>query len=434
MDFTREFYRDYKDGSTHLGGDGDAAMLGNGRGPVAINGQHLIRFQPEQPSSILGGAGSGKFSTLGAYQLVHPSTRSFFILDVGGQFMSTTWHWNLAMGREAYAMNPQGVSSYPEIHHDLDLWAFLKDDENLFDKSRAVASMALTESEKDGDNAWVGQGARRWLTRFLTSFVRLNGSVKPDKLWKFINAIDTDDEFLKKWGRTCKGMPNDEYATFAEIFQKKHTSEKEYGAIMGKIKDDLDWLSSPKIAAAISGDQDYLSLLGDPQKLVGIYFALKGGTVKDMESLVRMVVGIAQLVCVWAMKGALPLFYLEEAATCGKADFIKKAVSEYRKYFQTVLVYQSLGQLNLLFGKAGAQEILESCGMQIFLGGGIRSIQSAREIADSIGRTTIGVDIPLALADREFRMQNAAWSAYWQDMDMFEAARTLEHEHGAVAQ
>lgn len=177
---------------------------------------------------------------------------------------------------------------------------------------------------------------------------------------------------------------------------------------MGKIKDDLDWLSSPKVAASISGDIDYFSLLGDQQKKVGIYFTIRGGTAKGNQSFTRLVVGTAQFHCVRAMKGALPLFYLEEAATCGKAEFIKKAASEYRKYFQTIFVYQSPGQLVHLFGKAGAQEIMESCGMQIYLGGGIRDIASTKNIAESVGRGTIEVDIPMAQADRTFKAESAA--------------------------
>jgi len=428
MKFNDDFYRRFEGGSTRLGGDNDAKYLAQGGGPIACEGGTIIRFQPQQPSIVFGGAGSGKFANLGAYQLVHPSTNSFFILDIGGQFMSTTWHYNQAMGREAYAINPHGASSHSDINHPVNLFGLLKDDDDLFDSSKAVTGMALTEGEKDGDNAWVLQGAQRWFSRFITSLVRLEGCVKPDKLWQFINTIDTDDEFLKNWGRACENLPNDEYATFLEIHRKKNTSEKEYGAIMGKIKDDLDWLSSPKVAASISGDIDYLSFLGDPKKKVGIYYVIRGGSTKEMLSLTRMVVGIAQLACVRAMKGALPIFYLEEAATCGKAEFIKKAVSEYRKYFTVILVYQSQGQLILLFSEAGAQEIMESCGMQIFLGGGIRDFDSAKKVAEAVGRKTIDVDIPMAQLDRAFRAQSATWQSYWQDMDMMEGVRNYEHE------
>ncbi len=402
--------------------------LAHGSRPLAQTGKSLLRFQSEAPTIIFGGAGSGKYANLGAYQTGDPSTRSFLVLDVGGQYMSTGWHHNLAMRRKCYALNAQAASSYPDINHPVDLFAILTDDVHLFDKARAIAGMAITEDTNAGENAWVGQSARRWVTRILTSIVRLDGKVTPKRMWELINRIDTDDEFLKSWGRACEDLPNDEYATFLEIYRKKKGSEKEYGAIMGAIKDDLDWLSSSPIADSISGEVNYFAHLADPNELVGVYFVIKGGTTREMRSCIRMVVGIAQLNCVYANKGGVPLFWLEEAATMGAAGFIRKAVSEFRKYMETVLVYQSPGQLSLHFGQPGAQEILDSCGTHLYLGGGIRSIHSARDLADAIGRTTIDVDMRMEQADRAFKANTAMWGAFWEDGDMVGSVSTIEHE------
>lgn len=422
------FYSRYAHGSTEFGTEEDAKALSQGAGPVARLGHTIIRLRPEEPTLFIGGAGSGKGANLGVYQPVHPATGSFFLLDVSGQYMSTTWHYNLKAGREAYAINAEGVGAYPDINHPVHLWGIVKSDDYLFDNARRIAAMGLRNSDSKGDNAWVGQGARRWLTRLIVGLVLLEGRATPARLWALINQIDSDDDFLKAWGRSTEGLPYDVYSTLVEIYRKKQGSEKEYGAIMGKIKDDLDWLSSPKVAESISGREDYLALLGDPNRKVGIYYVLQGGSSKNMESLTRMVVGIAQLHCMRAGKGARPLFYLEEAATCGGADFIKQAVSECRKYFHTVLVYQSQGQLDFLFDKAGAQEIRESCGMQILLGGGIRDIHSARQIADTVGKATIYVNDPMAQADRAYKAESQWQEAMWQGKDPIEAARQYHHE------
>lgn len=423
MSFDGDFYREHTGGSTRLGGDGDAHDLAQGGAPIAIEGGVILRHIPTQPSIIFGGAGSGKFANKGLYAAVTNRVRSAFILDVGRQYKNVTWHWNLALGREAYAIDP-----YSGLNHPVDLFAFLKDDRRLFKNSRDVSAMALTETDMAGENAWVGQDATRIFIRCLTSLVRLEGRVTPKRLWAFINRIDYDDEYLEQWGRACEGLPNDEYSTFLELFRGKHKSERWYSAVMSKLKSDLDWLSAEEVADALSGEDDYLGRIADPTQNVIIYYVVEGGTTKVMQSCTRLVVGITQLLCVRADKGALPLFYLDEAASCGRAEFIRKAVSEYRKYFETILVYQSLGQLYFLFGKDGASEILESCGIHIYLGGGIRSIHSAKDIADAVGRTTIHTNIPLALPDRKFKAEMAAWNAYWHDMDMFEAARQFEHE------
>lgn len=168
--------------------------------------------------------------------------------------------------------------------------------------------------------------------------------------------------------------------------------------------------------------------------MVGVYYVPPSGSGKFNESLTRMVAGIAQLHCVRAGLGARPLFYLEEAATCGSADFIKSAVSEYRKYFRTLLVYQSFGQLEHLFGKAGAQEIIDSCGMQLYMGGGIREITSARRLADTIGKITIQVDDPMAQGNHRLRAEQARLGVLFDGMDPLKAGHVSAHEHAQSQQ
>ena len=422
------FYRENPYGSARLGTQDDARRLDNPNGPVAVIGNTCLRLPDQEPGIIIGGAGSAKFSCLGAYQLVHPSTGSFFMLDVGGQYMSTSWHWNLAAGRDAYAVNPFGVSAYPDINHPVDLWSILQADDDLFDNAKRIIAMGVVNQDSKGENAWVGQSAKRWGSRIAMQKVLLEGRVTPRGFWETLNRIDTDDAFLKAIGRSSEGMPYNIYSTLVEMYAKKHNSEKEWGAIIGCLKDSFDWLSSPKAAAAVSGDADYLPELADPGKKVGVYYAQPSGSGTFNESLTRMVVGIAQLHCVRAGRGARPLFFIEEAVSCGGADFIKSAVSEFRKFFRTLLVYQSHGQLVHLMGKAGAEEIIDSCGMQLYMGGGIREISSARRLADTVGKVTIQLDDPMAQGNHRLRSEQARLAALLEGADPLKAAHIAGHE------
>ncbi|ODS23046.1 hypothetical protein AB835_10870 [Candidatus Endobugula sertula] len=424
MQIDDQFHTLYPHGSSHLGTEAHARQLSQGKGCIAKMGETIIRFRAEEPTIIFGGAGSGKMANIGGYTLAHPSIDSVFMLDMGAQYMSTSWHYQLKAGRTAYAINPEGAGAYPDINHPVHLWGVLKNDTYLFDNAKRIAAMALIEIK--GDNSWVYTGAMRWLTRLLISLVCLEGRVTPMRLWALLNRMDSDDEFLKEWGRQTEELPYDVYSCMVEIYSKKHTSEKEYGAIMGKLKDDLDWLSSPAIAESISGEEDYLAYLADPSKKVAVYYALKGGSGKHMKSLTRMVVGIAMLHCIRAGLGARPLFYLEEAATCGKAEFIKQAVSECRKYFHTILVYQSRGQLEGIFGKGGKTEILESCGQHIYLGGGIRDVVSAKEIAEALGKATIYVNDPMKQAEQASKALIAMQHATWEGGNPIVAAETYD--------
>ena len=430
-----DYQRQHLYGSARFASEADAQALAKGAAPIGVLGSTIIRRRREEPTLVMGGAGSGKGANLGLYQPVHDSTGSFLLLDMGGQYLSTTWHYNLAQRREAYAINVEGASSYPDINHPLNLWGILQpDDPLLLDHARRIAGMAIT-GERQGDNGWVSDGAKRWCARLLVGLVILDQRVTPASFWQHVLTLDSDDEYFKHWSRQLApetafshAFKMEVYATALEIYSKKHHAEKEYGAIMGKLKDDFDWLSSPSVAASVSGEEDYLAYLPDPRRKVGIYYALKGGSGQFMESLTRMVVGIAMMHCTRHHQGKRPLFYLEEAATCGGAAFIKQLVSECRKYIDTVLVYQSQGQLTHLFGRAGAQEIQESCGTQIILGGGIRDINSARRYAEMIGRTTVYYDDKLAQEDRYFKAQEARQNALWQGDNLFDAERQYQHE------
>lgn len=421
-----DYHRKNPYGSSRLGSEQDAEVLSTGRSPIARMVNTILRIQPQEPVIIFGGAGSGKGANVGTYQFVHPATGSFFLLDMGGQYMSTTWHYNLALGRDAYALNVEEASTYPDINHPVNLWGILKDGRFLFDNARRIAAMALKDNEK-GNNAWVRDDAVRWFTRLLILLVLLQGRVTPKSFFALLNAMDADSNVIKEWGRRSEGLPYEVHTTIVEIYRTKATSEKQYSAVMGKLKSDLDWLSSPAVAESVSGDEDYLEYLSDPNKKVGIYYALRSGSGEIMQSLTRMVVGIAMLHCMRNISGTLPTFYLEEAATCGGADFIKQAVSECRKYFHTILVYQSPGQVLHLFGRAGLQEIMDSCGMQLYLGGGIRSHETGKIVADSIGKSTILVDDPIAQLDRKFQAENVWREAIRCGADVMEVAESYHH-------
>lgn len=429
-----QFYAEYPDGSARLGTEEDAQKLADGFGPIAIVGDTVLRFQEQEPAIVYGGAGCGKFGNMGAYQAVHPSTQSFLFLDMGGQYMSTTWHWNLAEGRYAYAINPLNTSSYPDINHALNLFGILENNELLFDNAEEIAELAIPESDKKGDNNWVEVDAQRWVSTFLILLVLLVGRVTPASLWQMINAIDADDEALKRLGREAEGLPYEVHSTMAEIYSKKKGSQKEYGAIMSHIKSSLRFLTSPKVAASISGDEDYLAYLADPKKKVGVYLALPSGKGKQCRSLIRMVFGIAKIHCSRAGLGARPLFYLDEAATCGSARFIKELASELRKYIRSIFVYQSQGQPIGFFGESGAQEINDNCGLQIFLGGGIRDFRSAERLANTIGKATILKDDPLMQADRTNQANKTMLEALYNGHDPLSAHASHQHEKNQSAQ
>ena len=419
---------DHPYGSSRLASEDELRPLTRGRSPIVRLGNTVIRFPRGVPVYVQGGAGSGKYSNLGSRVLADPANGSVFVLDIGGQYFSTSWHWNLALKREAYALNPFGCGAYPSINHPVNLWGILKDGPYLVDDAKRIARMGVTQTKAGGDNSWVGNEGVRWVKSLLIFLVLANGRATPASFWHLLNAIRSDDEAFKTFTRRAQVMTYGVYATLIEIYEKKHEAPREFGAVFGNLLDSFDWLSSPQVAASVSGDEDYLSDLTDPNRNVVIYFVIPGGSAKDNESLTRMAVVSAQLHCVRANNGHTPLFYLEEAAVCGPAEFLLSAASEFRKYADTVFVYQSYGQPVANFGKAGAQTLFESCGLQVYLGGGVRDIDSAQRLARTLGKTTISVNDPMVQARHAHQAEEAALDRLYRGDDPIRSLDRYDYE------
>ena len=423
------FYSENPFGSQRWGSTDDAVPLSRGGAPVAMLEGMPLRRREEEPTIFIGAGGTGKFANLGPIQIVHDSVDSFFLLDAGGQFMSTTWHWNLAEGRDVYAINPEGISAYPDICHGFNMFeGILARDKFLFDRSKAIANMTITK--EPGENGWVAEGAERFYSRFLMRRALLQGDTTPVEPYQDINAFTASDEAAKALTLEAEHLPYDIAATLLELYQLKKGAQRTFGSYIGKIGTDLDYLSSPQMSKAISSrdNESPLAKLPIAGKKTGVYLPFITANAKANQSFLRTVTGIAMLHCQLANQGARPLFYLEEAAACGNADFIKQAVSQNRKFQQTVLVYQSFGQIEHHFGKAGATEIVDGCGMQVFLGGGMRSIESAKRGSETLGEGTIEAADPVRQADRRHHAREAMRNALWNGADIMNSAHQYHHE------
>jgi type IV secretion system protein VirD4 len=66
---------------------------------------------------------------------------------------------------------------------------------------------------------------------------------------------------------------------------------------------------------------------------------------------------------------------------------LEKGLGCLREYARTMLVFQDLGQLKSRYGEAGARTFMAAAGCQVAFG--VSDAETAHEIAESIGRTTV---------------------------------------------
>ena len=81
-----------------------------------------------------------------------------------------------------------------------------------------------------------------------------------------------------------------------------------------------------------------------------------------------------------------PMLMIDECAALGRLDALEKAVGLLREYAHLVMIWQDLGQLQATYGER-ARTFMAAAGAQVTFG--VSDIHTARDLADSIGRTTV---------------------------------------------
>lgn len=422
-----DFYSKYSKGSTDIRSMATAFRLGEGTFPVATYKGRVLYADPELAMGVFGGAGSGKFTNLMAYFMAHPSTESMFVLSVGGQDHNVFFHNHLREGREAWTYCvDENLSRYGREHQDLDLWGVLRKGPLLFRNTVRVANMGIPTAASEGENAWVPENARRLVTALKTGLVHVQGRVTPESFWTILKELGTNDAAFKSFARATRDAPYGEFDTLHEFYRAKHQSQRFFSAVYSRIQSAYHLLSDPLQRKSLSGDIDYLALLADPRRKVAVQCCVEAGAAETEMSRTRMLLGIGMLHVERAASGSRPTFYIPEAALCGGMEELVRALSQNRKHFKTILEYQSHGQLTAHFGEDRSQEMIESIGMRIYMGGGLRSLATAREVAASVGRfTALEID-PSAQAAHIYQAEKS-----WRDGLLSGAdIRQMMHEVG----
>jgi type IV secretion system protein VirD4 len=82
-----------------------------------------------------------------------------------------------------------------------------------------------------------------------------------------------------------------------------------------------------------------------------------------------------------------PLLLLDECAALGRLEALEKGLGYLREYARPMLIFQDLGQLKRQYGEFGARTFMAAAACQVAFG--VSDVETAREVAESIGLTTV---------------------------------------------
>lgn len=182
-------------------------------------------------------------------------------------------------------------------------------------------------------------------------------------------------------------------------------------------------LAVDEMRALLSADDMSLRLMGEPGARRAV-FCVMSDTNRTYSFLHAVMMWQAvDLLCDRALEahgGSLPTpvsFLLDEFANIGRMPDVEKSIAVVRSRNMSISpVVQSMSQLKAAYGDA-AQTIVDCCDTLLFLGG--KSTETAREIAESVGKETV-----TALTLNETRGASRSSTSNYQiaERDLIQAA------------
>jgi type IV secretion system protein VirD4 len=380
----------------------------------------------DAPLFTAAGSGSGKGTTI-IIPAILTQRGPLFVLDPKGENAALTLHHQARLGKDAYCINPWG------IHHDAP-WFLPMHAVNPLDVLRADSPSLVADCKLimemmipkggGGDEYWTLKPRELGFAVLLWQ-VRKEGRIDAQRLYALLSSIFARPALWKQIVDDLLAFPDMEIRRIAgEIEYKRKEAQGEFSGITGKLFEALSFISDPALSRCLKGGDFSLSVLTG-KKPATIYLIVPGEFIQLYAPFMRLMIGVAML-----YKGYKPQtppvgFLLDEAAQLGHFEMLKTAYSYKRGGgVRTWAFFQSVGQLEDLYGRAGGQSMMESAQLRQFFGVG--HYDTARLVSDMLGVETVFYNDPLYQSQHENEATNVLMSGGLTTQDMLRAAGHIE--------
>lgn len=346
-------------------------------------------------------------------------------IDPKGENAEQTWQAREDMGQRVYVLDPFRVANVPDrLRTSCNLLATIQPDSLTAREDIRVIADGMVMRHKAEDATW-DNGAVSVLSGMIAYVcddpepsgrnlhnVRRNLTLPPETLSRVFEDMAASDAF----GGLCKA------AAAIGLSDSRKNREFVGGAI-----DHSEWLDSPAMAAALSGDGFNLSELKTGKATV--YLVLPPQYLGEHGRFLRLFVRAAlDAMAKGSRDGERCLFLLDEFFALGHIDQIAKAAGMMPGYgVQLWPFLQDLGQLQTLYGDKGAGTFFGNADAHIFFGN--TDAQTLGYVSGAIGRLD-SADIGV-LAPRQDEPRNNYWSEEDRRRDRELKAVTYQNERAA---
>lgn len=394
------FHQDYPYGSARPATDQEVrrAMRGKGGLPVGYLGGRMLWHSRQAGALVIGGAGSGKFTTVLAHIMADPGRGKgepprTAILDPKGEAAAV---FNPG-GRDAdfYTINPFGLNGLP--NHSVALLAHLVPGSPMLVADCLRAARTLLPTSGSGDARFFEQKAQAWCSALMRGLVHADGEVSPKSLFDLVGMIRAAPDTWAQMSVSIAALGEPDLAvTYAEMREMAAESRKTFDSVLAEMTNALAFMADPALQRSFTGtaEADFtLDVLtrGDNRPIT-VFMMMPAELIAQYAPIIRLF--FSSLRTVKQNKPHAPTVnpVIDEAARLGRFPEIAEFYSIGRGFgVCPVCIYQDIGQIAENLGPNGATTLSASADLEIYLGGGVRDLKTAQHLSQKLGNVTLAL-------------------------------------------
>ncbi len=417
------------------------AFRAKGGVPFAFHGKRKLYHSKQAGMLLIGGAGCGKFTSVLAHIMNAPGRGGeparYAIFDPKRELRAVMEPYFASIKARVYEINPyftHGVQG-----STLSLFSHLTEDSpRLVADSRRVARTLLPDSGS-GDAAFFDQKAQNWLDALLRGLAHTANGVSPTSLFDLLGMIRSEPEAWELYAEMLAqcGEP-DLRITYDEMLDMAAESRRTFDSVMGSVTNALAFMTDPRLQSAFTSthlaDFTLDVLCENSPDPVFVFFVMPPEMTLQNAPLIRQFFSTLRTIKQSKPEAPTLNLVIDEAAQLGPFPEIAEFYSIGRGFgLCPVCVYQDIGQIKQNLGPTGAMTLSASADLEVYLGGGISDLETARHLSAKLGNQTLELEDHLVQHRAGRQMREAMHDALFGKADGMRtglAMKTLDYERG----
>tara|TARA_R110002095_G_scaffold163558_1_gene141767 strand:+ start:535 stop:2181 length:1647 start_codon:yes stop_codon:yes gene_type:complete len=390
---------------------------------------------------LIGGAGSGKFTTILSHIIGAPGRNGepqrYAIFDPKRELRAVLEPYFASIKARVYEVNP--YATHGVQGHRLSILSHLTPESPRLVADCRRAAQTFLPSTAGGDSQFFDQKGQSWLDALMRGLVHMDGGVSPTSVYELIGMVRSQPAAWEEMASIMASIGEpDLRVTYDEMLDMADESRRTFDSVMGGITNAMAFMNDPRLQSSLvaTNQADFTLdvLCADSADPVFVFFVMPPEVIQQNAAVIRQFFSTLRTLKQLAPDAPTLNLIIDEAAQLGSFNEIADLYSVMRGYGLCPLcVYQDIGQIHKNLGPTGAMTLSASADIEVYLGGGISDLETARHLSAKLGTQTIEVADPLTQHRADRQMREAMHDALFGKGNAMRtglAMKSLDYERG----